>query len=45
MTCEEAERVVEEQATLFVEAKDYLIQAWDNPRQCSTEFLHATENL
>jgi glucosylglycerate synthase len=45
MTSEGAERVVEAQASLFVEAKDYLIQEWNNPRQCSTEFLQAAEDL
>jgi len=45
MTSFQAEALVEEQASFFVDAKDYLINAWDNPRQCSAEFLAEAENL
>lgn len=45
MTSAAAESVVEDQASFFVEAKDYLIREWDNPRQCSTDFLRAAEDL
>lgn len=41
----QAERLVEEQAALFVEAKDYLINVWDNPRQCSVSFMQEAEKL
>jgi glycosyltransferase involved in cell wall biosynthesis len=41
----QAERVVEEQAGFFVEAKDYLISAWDNPRQCSITFIREAATL
>lgn len=45
MSSLEAEKVVEEQAALFVELKDYLIRQWDNPRQCSPLFEEAAEKL
>lgn len=45
MTSQEAEHLVEEQAAFFVDAKDYLIQAWDNPRTCSRDFLGEAEEL
>ena len=45
MTSIEAEKVVEEQAAFFVEAKDYLIDMWDNPRQCSPKFLQEAEKI
>ncbi|MFH1118058.1 MAG: glycosyltransferase [Pseudomonadota bacterium] len=41
----EAERVVEEQAGLFVDAKDYLLDVWGNPRECSTSFIQEAEKL
>ncbi|MEJ2718299.1 MAG: glycosyl transferase family 2, partial [Deltaproteobacteria bacterium] len=41
----EAEAVVEEQAEFFVRAKDYLINVWDHPRECSPTFLAGAENL
>ncbi|MCA1961059.1 MAG: glycosyltransferase family 2 protein [Desulfomonile sp.] len=41
----QAEAVVEEQAELFVEAKDYLLATWDNPKVCSETFQHGAENL
>lgn len=41
----EAEKLVEDQAEFFVIAKDYLIQAWDNPRPCSVSFISEMENL
>jgi hypothetical protein len=40
-----AERLVEEQAALFVEAKDYLLSVWENPRQCSFAFQEQAEEL
>jgi glucosylglycerate synthase len=45
MTSAEAELLVEEQASFFVDAKDYLIGAWDMPRQCSVRFAVEEENL
>ncbi|MBM3302187.1 MAG: glycosyl transferase family 2, partial [Deltaproteobacteria bacterium] len=45
MSSEEAERLVEEQASFFVDAKDYLLSAWENPRQCSRTFEQAAEEL
>jgi hypothetical protein len=45
MSSIEAERLVEEQAAFFVEAKDYLIRMWDNPRQCSPAFIREEENI
>jgi hypothetical protein len=45
MSSLEAERVVEEQAGLFVDAKDYLLNVWDNPRECSTSFMREAEKL
>lgn len=45
MSSMEAERLVEEQAAFFVEAKDYLIRMWDNPRQCSPTFIREEENI
>ncbi|MDQ1238599.1 MAG: glucosylglycerate synthase [Thermodesulfobacteriota bacterium] len=45
MSSLEAERLVEEQAAFFVEAKDYLMTMWDNPRQCSTTFIKEAEEL
>ncbi|HMK34160.1 MAG TPA: glycosyltransferase [Desulfomonilaceae bacterium] len=45
MTSAEAERLVEEQAAFFVDAKDYLIDVWDNPRQCSPTFTQETEDF
>jgi len=41
----QAEELVEEQAKMFIDAKDYLIQSWDNPRQCSLAFMQAAENM
>lgn len=41
----EAEKIVEAQADLFLKAKDYLISAWDNPRQCSVSFMAEAEKL
>ncbi len=41
----QTERLVERQAELFVEAKDYLISVWDNPRQWSVTFMQAAENM
>lgn len=41
----EAEKLVEDQAAFFVDAKDYLIEVWDNPRQCSATFLQEAEEL
>ena len=41
----EAEHLVEEQAGLFLDAKDYLINVWDNPRECSTWFMREAEKL
>jgi glucosylglycerate synthase len=41
----EAERVVEDQAALFVDAKDYLLTMWDQPRQESEEFHRHAEDL
>ncbi len=45
MTSAQAERIVEEQAAFFVDAKDYLIDVWDNPRQCSPTFMEEVEIL
>jgi hypothetical protein len=45
MDSREAELVVEEQAIFFVEAKDYLINVWDHPRQCTATFIQEVENL
>lgn len=45
MSSLEAESLVEEQATFFVEAKDYLLTMWDNPKQCSTTFIREAEEL
>jgi len=39
------EALVEQQAELFVEAKDYLIGVWDGPKQCSTSLLAGAEVL
>lgn len=41
----QAERVVEEQATFFVEAKDYLINVWDHPRAVTRSFVEEAEKL
>jgi len=41
----QAESLVERQAELFVDAKDYLVDAWDHPRQCSLSFMRAAEAL
>jgi glycosyltransferase involved in cell wall biosynthesis len=41
----QAERLVEDQAALFVDAKDYLLDVWDNPRQCSLSFMQEAEKL
>jgi glucosylglycerate synthase len=41
----QAERLVEEQAALFVDAKDYLIDVWDNPRQLSASFMEEAEKI
>jgi glucosylglycerate synthase len=41
----QAERLVDEQAALFVEAKDYLVTMWDNPRQCSVSFMQEAEKV
>ncbi|MEW6348807.1 MAG: glycosyltransferase [Thermodesulfobacteriota bacterium] len=45
MDSSEAEQLVEEQAALFVDAKDYLISVWDNPKQCSVSFMEAAEKM
>jgi len=45
MDSSEAERIVEGQAELFIDAKDYLLSAWDNPRQCSLTFQQRAEEL
>lgn len=41
----QAERVVEDQATFFVEAKDYLISVWDHPRAVTRSFVEEAEKL
>lgn len=45
MDSAQAEALVEQQADLFVEAKDYLVATWDNPRVCSEVFRSEAENL
>lgn len=41
----EAERVVDEQAQLFVDAKDYLIEVWKHPREVTPSFAEEAEKL
>lgn len=41
----QAEGLVEEQAALFVDAKDYLLEVWDNPRQFSPSVMQEAEKL
>ncbi|MBM4326933.1 MAG: glycosyltransferase [Deltaproteobacteria bacterium] len=41
----QAERLVQEQAQFFADAKDYLVQLWDNPRACDIGFMEAVEDL
>jgi glucosylglycerate synthase len=41
----QAEGLVEDQAALFVDAKDYLIEVWDNPRQFSASVMQEAEKL
>ncbi len=41
----EAENLVEQQANFFVEAKDYLINAWDTPHACSATFATEVQKL
>ena len=45
MTSAEAERVVEEQAAFFVDARDYLVDVWDNPRQSTAILMEETDNF
>lgn len=41
----QAERAVEEQAQLFVDAKDYLIEVWEHPREVTASFKEEAEKL
>jgi hypothetical protein len=41
----QAEQVVEDQATFFVDAKDYLVNVWDHPRAVTRSFMEEAEKL
>ena len=41
----EAEKLVEQQANFFVEAKDYLVSSWDTPHACSQIFVTEAKRL
>ncbi len=41
----EAEKLVEDQAAFFVDAKYYLLDVWDNPRECSMRFIQEAEEM
>ncbi len=45
MNSQESEVVVDQQANFFVEAKDYLINSWDNPHACSSTFIDEAKKL
>lgn len=45
MDSHQAEKVVEEQAAFFVDAKDYLIDVWQHPREVSRSFEEEAKNL
>jgi hypothetical protein len=45
MTSADAERLVEDQASFFVDARDYLLRVWNKRRECRPEFVRQAEEL